>query len=70
MENYHINSVYLWDYVGRNQEPKIIKQIAHIRFPRLKIISVSKNDLLSIEALSRVEMPELAELGIGKAGIT
>ena len=44
----------------------LLKQIEHISFPNLTYIDLGGNGLNSIEALTRVHLPKLMELGFGK----
>ena len=43
----------------RNEQPTILHQIEHIKFPALKWISISNNRLVSVENLPRIWMPHL-----------
>ena len=45
-----------------NEEPYILRDIAHIHFPKLKSLSLSDNRIHSIEGLCRIRMPFLNEL--------
>ena len=44
-----------------NQQSAIVRDIAHIRFPRLMILILGDNRIQSIENLCRLWMPLLAE---------
>ena len=56
-------------YVDRNQEPTIIRQIQHVRFPNLVYIGLGGNGIQSIEALARIGLPAIKEIGISRRSI-
>ena len=44
-------------YIGKNENKNIFKEIRHIEFVRMKIISFWDNKLQSIEGLYKMWMP-------------
>ena len=49
-----------------NSEPQILKQISEVEFPSLKLITLIKNNIRSIEGFTKVHMPSLAKLNLSK----
>ena len=47
-------------------EKQIIRQISHIQFPCLQLLSLYKNNIESVEGLARVELSNMNSFGIGK----
>ena len=67
MATHQFNHMYIQTILGQNWHLRIINDISHIRFPRLKLINLSKNNIVSAERLSRMEIPALEELFICNA---
>ena len=59
-------SVYYYSRIDGNLNPQIIKEISQINFPHLFEIFIYRNELESVEGLSRVEFPSLKLLSMGK----
>ena len=51
---------------GNNNHPAILKDILHTRFPCLKVLSLGKNSISSIEGVEGLMMPGLIELYLCK----
>ena len=66
MESIKFVPMYEWDYAVNNQQPGIVRHIRDASFPNLQYIGLGENRLQSIEALVRVNVPALIELGIRK----
>ena len=45
--------------IDQNYNPRMIKEIEHIRFPNLLELTLRNNNIVSIESLSLIEMPQL-----------
>ena len=48
----------------RNRNGGILKEIHDIHFPCLKSLYLGKNDIQSIECMSRIDMPSLSTLSL------
>ena len=54
-------------YSGDNKKcPKMIKDISEVKFPYLYEISLSGNNIESIEGLSRIDMPLISQVYLSK----
>ena len=47
------------DEVEKNYDENILKEIVHIKFPQLKLLSLRDNKIRSIEFISRIWLPAL-----------
>ena len=47
------------DEVEKNYDENILKEIVHIKFPQLKLLSLRDNEIRSIEFISRIWLPAL-----------
>ena len=48
--------------LGRNRHNQILKEISSIKFSNLSYLNVAQNNIESIECLSWLRIPKLAEL--------
>ena len=48
---------------------EILREISEIRFPRLQTISITGNNICSIEGISRLSVPALKEIHLSKNGL-
>ena len=52
-------------YLDDNDSPTILREIKEIQFPNLEYISLSGNNIESVEGLSQIHLPRLKWLFIG-----
>ena len=57
---------YILPYLDDNSNPQINKQIREINFSHLKKIYCDRNKIETIEGITRLQMPVLEELTLGK----
>ena len=55
---------------GYNEHPTILKDILHIEFHRLTSLNLGNNNIVSIECVELLRMPNLKELLLCKHHIT
>ena len=58
--------MYILPYLDDNSNPQINKQIREINFSHLKKIYCDRNKIETIEGITRLQMPVLEELTLGK----
>ena len=57
-------------FIDSNFHDSIFKEIADVYFPNLTVLSAFKNEIESIEILSRIRLPQLYCMNIGNNKIT
>ena len=62
MEDKNTSSMSAYFYTGEKKGATILKDISEIRFPHLRVISITRNNISTIEGLNRIFLPELKDI--------